>query len=180
MRDREALATVFRDRYEEIRDCAIAAARRERPGHTLQATAIVHEAFLRLARSDGIDVEDPIAFRALIAAVVRHVLVDYARSRNGPRRNPGAPRVDIDATELEVHASAAVDLIDLDAALERLREIHPRQAEVVEGRLFGGLTHEESARRLGVSTATVELDWKLARHWLQARLGETSGLGTSR
>ncbi len=169
MGDRDALAEVFQARYDEFKACAMAALRRERIDHTLQATAVVHEAWLRLARSDGIDLDDPAALRGLVATVMRHLLVDHARARNGPRRGEGWRRIPLGEATAEGEAGA-IDLLDLDDALESLREIHPRQAQVVESRLFGGLTHEESARRLHVSVATVELDWKLARHWLQARL----------
>jgi RNA polymerase sigma-70 factor (ECF subfamily) len=170
---REHLAAVLGDRYTEIRGIAAAALRRERVDHTLQATAVANEVWLRLAGSPGVRAEDPIAFRSLVATVVRHILVDHARARNGPKRGEGWRRVPlVDLLTIEAHAGHAteIDIVDLDAMIERLRAIAPRQAQVVEMRLFGGFSHGECARRLDVSLATVELDWKLARHWLRSSL----------
>lgn len=172
---RAHLASVVGARYAEIRGIAAAALRRERVDHTLQATAVAHEVWLRISESDGIRAEDPIAFRGLVATVVRHVLVDHARARNGPKRGEGWRRVPfadvVSSTDSAALGQAAdVDLVDLDGAIERLRAIAPRQAQIVEMRFFGGFTHEECARRLGVSLRTVELDWRLARHWLRSTL----------
>lgn len=168
-----ALDWFFRSRYREIRDAAAAILRRERLDHTLQATALVHEAWLRLAKRESLDCSDPVALRSLVAVVVRHVLVDHARARNGPQRGEGWRRVMMrEAATHEAGESMSVDLLDLDEAIDALAAINPRQARVVELRLFGGLTHSEVAERLEVSEGTIELDWKLARHWLRSRLEE--------
>lgn len=172
---REHLAAVLGDRYAEIRGIAAAALRRERVDHTLQATAVANEVWLRLAGSPGIRAEDPIAFRSLVATVVRHVLVDHARARNGPKRGEGwrrVPFVDLPTIDARAGQALQIDIVDLDAMIERLRAIAPRQAQIVEMRLFGGFSHDECARRLDVSLGTVELDWKLARHWLRSSLFE--------
>jgi RNA polymerase sigma factor (TIGR02999 family) len=167
------------ERYEEIRRIAAAAIRRERADHTLQATAVAHEVWLRLGgRSfDPAAERDPVAVRALIARVVRNVLVDHARARNGPKRGQGWRRVPMTAIDARPDSTggasspAVADLLEVDEALEQLRAIEPRQAAVAELRLFGGFTHQESALRLGVSPATIELEWKLARRFLRIHLG---------
>ncbi len=166
----------FRSRYDEIRDMAATLLRRERIDHTLQATALVHEAWLRLAARERIDCSDPVAVRSLIAMVVRHVLVDHARARNGPQRGQGWRRVVLRDLPVPDHADGlSVDLLDLDAAITELDTINARQARVAELRLFGGLKHAEVAQRLDVSESTIEVDWKLARHWLRARLERGPG-----
>jgi RNA polymerase sigma factor (TIGR02999 family) len=155
--------------YAELRRIARHFMRRERPGHTLQPTALVHEALLRMAGSSaGLDRRDP-TFVALTARVMRQVLVDHAR-RRGARKRSAVPAP---ATEDGVTPAAdggPLDLLTLDDALRRLAEVAPRAARVVELRFFAGLEVEDAARALGVSPATVKRDWTLARAWLRREL----------
>jgi RNA polymerase sigma factor (TIGR02999 family) len=166
---------VFAALYPELRSIAGAILRSERPGHTLQATAVVHEAWLRLVRSRGLDLSDPLAVRSLVAGVIRRLLVDHARARDGPRRGEGWRRVPLDAGTVSVEDGLAADLLDLEDALSSLAVSQPRQARVVELRFFGGLTQAEAAAAVGVSLGTVEVDWRLAKHWLRQRLVEAGG-----
>lgn len=163
------LAHLFEMHYAEIRRIARTALRSERLDHTLQATALIHEAWLRLKRSDCLDLDDPVALRGLLATVIRHVLVDHGRSRAALRHGGDWHRVSLEGLA-SGDDSGAVDLLDLDDAIASLGSLHPRRARIVELRLFGGLTHPEIARCLSVSLGTVELDWKIASHWLRARL----------
>ncbi len=164
------LAELFERHYGEIRSIARRALRKERPGHTLQATAIIHEAWLRLQQTDGLDMSDPVAQRGLVATVIRRVLVDHARSRSAQRAGGDWSRVPLDDLASRDAGLGTAHLLDLDGAIDALTELHPRRARVVELRLFGGLTQPEIARCLGVSLGTIELDWKIAAHWLRTRL----------
>ncbi len=143
----------------------------ERPGHTLQPTALVHEAFLRLTGSPGVPA-DRSEFIALAATSMRRVLVDHARARRAAKRGGDRRR----APPLALDGAAAkwdqpqVDLLALDEALEKLAALDPRQARIVELRFFGGLGVEAAAQVLGVSTRTVEADWRMARAWLRREL----------
>ena len=151
--------------YEELRGLAAAYIRRERAGHSLQPTALVHEAFLRLIDAQGVELRDQRHFFAIAANTMRRVLVEHARTRNAAKRGGGSHRV----TLTGLHASdrqTDLEVIALDEAMERLAEIDPRQAKIVELRFFGGLTVDEVAENLGVSKRTVESDWTLARAWL--------------
>ena len=151
--------------YKELRRLAGAHLRRERPGHTLQPTALVHEVYLRLASQHHIDPAAGPHFLAIASRMMRRVLIDYASQRNARKRISGLKRVPLD-DQLAVTGRNTVDFIDLDRALGKLAEIDQRQAQVVELRFFGGLTTEETAMALGISTATVEREWATARLWL--------------
>lgn len=156
--------------HAELRRLARAQLRRERPGHTLQATALAHEAYLRLVGLDAIDWRDRAHFFGVAAGVMRRILIDHARRRRAARRGGGAPPVpleDVDAAAPE----RPEELIALDEALERLRALDPRQERIVELRFFGGLEVAETAAVLGVSERTVKRDWAVARAWLRAELG---------
>jgi len=156
--------------YEELRELARREMRRERDGHTLGATAVVHEAYLRLAELDQITWEGRAHFFGAAAMAMRRVLISYARSRNAQKRGSGAVPVPIDDVVLAARERPE-DLLALDQALTRLEEISPRQARVVECRFFAGMNIDETAEALGISNATVRRDWALARAWLNRELG---------
>lgn len=142
---------------------------RERPGHTLQPTALVHEAYLRLARQKRVSWRDRHHFYAVAATAMRRVLLNCARARQTAKRS-AEPPVRLLVEPPPRSDERAADLLALDEALTRLAEIDPRQARIVELRFFAGLTIEEAARALGISTVTVKRDWRLARAWLQREL----------
>jgi RNA polymerase sigma factor (TIGR02999 family) len=159
--------------YDELRALADAYMRRERAGHTLQPTALVHEAFLRLLRLPPGSVQNRIHFFALAAQAMRRILADHARRHRAAKRGGGAVRVPLELVEGGAPATPAGDDVaadDLDAALEDLAKLDERQARVVELRFFGGLSIEETAEVLAVSTATVKRDWLVARAWLHREL----------
>jgi RNA polymerase sigma factor (TIGR02999 family) len=160
---RDALIPVV---YEELRRRAVAYLRRERPGHTLRPTALVHEAYLRLcAQNTGFKNREQ--FFGVASRLMRHILVDHARARAAAKRG-GALRVTL--AEGPAVEPPPVDLLDLDAALEELASYDERQGQLVELRFFGGLTLEEAARVLGVSLPTAKRDWAHAKAWLFGRL----------
>jgi RNA polymerase sigma-70 factor, ECF subfamily len=151
--------------YDELRRLASAYMRRERPGHTLQATALIHEAYLRMTGGKIVEAQNRSHFIAIAAKVMRRVLVDHARMHNAGMHGGGQKRIDLE------HAGAAssgtpADLIEIDRALERLEQIAPRQAKVVELRFFAGLSVEETAALLHVAPRSVKRDWAMARIWL--------------
>jgi len=154
--------------YEELRRLA-SAVRRSGAGPTLNPTALVHEAWLRLARSPGLEVVSEQHFKNLAARAMRRVLVDAARARQAAKRGGGEALVTFDEG-LIPGASAADDVIALDRALDELARLRPRQAAVVESRFFGGLDVRETASLLEVSEATVEREWRAARAWLALEL----------
>jgi RNA polymerase sigma-70 factor (ECF subfamily) len=167
--DREAEQELIPQVYCELRKIAARHLQRERPGHTLQATALVHEAYMRLTDQREIEWQDRTHFFAVAAQVMRRILVDHARQRKAGKRGGGA--VQVPFTEELSLADDQCDLIEgIDAALERLERLSPRQARVVELRFFSGLTEEEIAEVLGVSSRTVKRDWTIARAWLYGEL----------
>lgn len=139
--------------------------RQERRDHTLQPTALVHEAFLRLAAARPPEWRDRAHFYATTARLMRRILVDHARALGAQRRGGGAVKIALDE-RLEASAMAPIDLLALDTALDALERLDERKARVIELRFFAGLTAEETARELGVSVPTVILDTRLARAWL--------------
>ena len=149
--------------YEELRRLARNYMRAERGSHTLQATAVVHEAFLRLVQAD-VALHDRAHFFALASRLMRRVLVDHAKSRSRIKRNAGIR--EFGAEEPEESTVASFDVIALDDALESLMQMEPRLAQVIELHYFGGLTYEQIAEAVGVSNATVHRDIRLARAWL--------------
>ena len=173
--DLAARATLFDVLYRELRRLAEAAMRAERANHTLQPTALVHEAFLRLAGDHGRFVSRA-HFFGVASGVMRRVLVDHARGRNAQKRGSGATLVTVDdLDDLPQPASAALDLVVLDDALSRLTALDARQGQIVELRFFGGLSVEETAAVVGVSERTVKREWQLSRAWLRreiARIGQ--------
>ncbi|MGE5246633.1 MAG: ECF-type sigma factor, partial [Betaproteobacteria bacterium] len=146
--------------------------RSERPGHTLQATALVHEAYARLVGGDA-SAGDRVHFMSLAARVMRRLLVDHARARRRAKR--GGPQLVMTLSEVEAVAPGAVDrLVDIDEALGRLKALDVRKHSVVEMSVFGGMTHAEIAAVLGISIPTVERDARMARAWLRSELGRTA------
>jgi RNA polymerase sigma factor (TIGR02999 family) len=161
--------------YSELRRIARAYMRRERPGHTLQATALVNEAFVRLVNVRQIAWRDRGHFFALAARLMRRVLTDAARARGSQKRDSGMADVAVADTSFAV--SPPQDLLALDEALTRLTRLDPRQGKVVELRFFGGFSVEETAEALGVSSKTVIRDWNTAKVWLFREM--TAGVGRS-
>jgi RNA polymerase sigma-70 factor (ECF subfamily) len=174
--DAAARATLFDVLYRELRRLAEGAMRAERSDHTLQPTALVHEAFLRLAHNQG-RFESRAHFLGVAAGAMRRVLVDHARGRNAQKRGSGSTRVTVnDLDDLPQPVPEDLDLIVLDDALSRLTALDPRQAQIVELRFFGGLSVEETAAVVGVSERTVKREWQVSRAWLRremARIGES-------
>jgi RNA polymerase sigma factor (TIGR02999 family) len=171
--DASALDDLLPRVYDELRALADSYMRRERAGHTLQPTALVHEAFLRMLRLPPGSVQNRVHFFALAAQAMRRILADHARRHRAAKRGGSAVRVPLELVEGGAPASAAGEDVaadDLDAALEDLAKLDPRQARVVELRFFGGLSIEETAEVLAVSSATVKRDWLVARAWLHREL----------
>jgi RNA polymerase sigma factor (TIGR02999 family) len=151
--------------YDELKVLARRGLAREAPGHTLQTTALVHEAYLKLVDASAVGERGRAYFFGAASRAMRQVLVDHARRRRASKRGHGVTPEDLDDVELGVDDFTS-ELLDLDRALERLAELNPRQARVVECRYFGGLSVEETAAALDVSPRTVKYDWALARAWL--------------
>jgi RNA polymerase sigma factor (TIGR02999 family) len=149
--------------YDELRRLAKNYMRQERGGHTLQATAVVHEAFLRLVGADSVELQDRAHFFALASRLMRRVLVDHAKSRARAKRNVSAPEPFQHDT---IPVVAGFDVVALDDALESLQQMEPRLAQVIELHYFGGLTYDQIAAAAGASAATVHRDIRLARAWL--------------
>ncbi|MBW7904485.1 MAG: sigma-70 family RNA polymerase sigma factor [Phycisphaerae bacterium] len=157
--------------YEELRNVARGLLAAERPGHTLQATALVHEAYLRLVSQSDTRWEGRVHFFAVAARMLRRILVDHARGRNADKRGGGAARLTLmDGVERGEPGYEPLDLLALDEAMDELERCDERQARVVELRFFAGLDVEETAQALGVSPRTVKDDWRFAKAWLRAQL----------
>ena len=168
--DRGALAALTPLVYAELHRLAARALARERPDHTLQATALVHEAFLRLHAGRPASCHDRLHFLTLAARLMRRILVDHARSLNAVRRGAGAVKLPLELAGELIAGETTSDLLALDSALAELAAADARKARVVELRFFGGLSVEETATVLGVSAPTVILDTRLARAFLFDRL----------
>lgn len=166
---RETLDALLPAVYGELRALAARHLRAERPDHTLQPTALVHEAYLRLAAVPQVSVLDRAQFFGLAAQMMRRILVNHAEARNAVKRGGMATRVTLDDS-VSWGGSPALDLVELDEALTQLAAISPRQAQVVELRFFAGLGIDEAAGVLGISPATVKREWTLARAWLRDAL----------
>jgi len=156
--------------YAELKRIAGGQLRKERPGHTLQATALVHEAYLKLVDQRGVTWQSRAHFFGVAATVMRRILLDYAKSRNRFKRGGGVQRISFDE-DLVATAERASELIQIDEALTRLERLDPRQAKVVEMRFFGGLSVEETSVALGVSEPTVKREWAMAKAWLHREIG---------
>lgn len=166
--DRGALDQLFSATYEELRRLA-SSVRRDDPAATLTPTALVNEAWLKLANSPHLGATSPLHFKRIAARAMRQVLVEAARRRKANKRGSGAALVTFDDA-LEQSATRAGELLDLDAALNDLARVSPRQALIVESRFFGGLELKETAELLQISEATVLRDWRAARAWLAREL----------
>jgi RNA polymerase sigma factor (TIGR02999 family) len=167
--DRGALEKLLPLVHQELHRLARRYMRRERTAHTLQTTAIVNEAYLRLVDQEGVDWRSRAHFFAVSAQVMRHILVDYARRKYSGKRGGAARKVTLDEVA-PTSTERAAELVALDEALEALAELHPRRCKVVELRYFGGLNNREAAEVLGVSEVTVERDWRFAKAWLYREL----------
>jgi RNA polymerase sigma-70 factor (ECF subfamily) len=166
----EASRQLFELVYEELRRLAGALMRRERSAHTLQPTALVHEAFLRLVGATQIDWQDRAHFMGISARAMRQVLVDHARRHAAAKRGGGLAHVTLTGVEVAAPGDA-VEVLELHEALERFAALDGRAARVVELRVFGGLSVQETAQVLEVSPRTVDGDWAVARMWLTRELG---------
>ena len=158
--------------YSELHRLAASYMRRERPDHTLQATALINEAYLRLSRENA-EWNSREHFIGMAANVMRHVLVDYARAHNAQQRDGGMKRVEM-KDDLAISTEKLEEVLSLNEALKTLESLHPRQGKVVELRYFGGLSVEQIASLLGVSPRSVKRDWSLARIWLFRELQQGS------
>ena len=172
--DRAALDVLFPILYDELHRLAGAQRRRRQADHTVNTTALVHEAYLKLVRQEDVSWKDRGHFFALAARAMRQILTDYARKRQTAKRGGDAHKVSLedglDAAN-PVPAESADELVALDEALKRLERISERQSQVVECRFFAGLPVEETAEALGISEATVKRDWRLASAWLRREIG---------
>jgi RNA polymerase sigma-70 factor, ECF subfamily len=167
--DERALERLMPLVYSELRRMAGNFMRRQSPGHTLQATALVNEAYMRLIDSSRVNWQSRTHFFAICAQLMRRILVDFARKKNSLKR--GGDRVQITLSErVEQPIEKQEDLVSLDEALDRLAEFSPRQARIVELRYFAGLTDEQIAETLEISSRTVRRDWSVARAWLYREL----------
>lgn len=168
--DREAAERFMPLIYDELRRQAHRYLNRERPNHTLQTTALVHEAYLRLIEQNSTNWQNRAHFFGLAAQMMRRILVNYAVSRNREKRGGGNVQVELDEATIIVGDNSEVDLLALDSALTRLEELDERRARVIELRYFSGLSIEETAEALSISPATVKREWNMARTWLRAEL----------
>ena len=168
--DRPALESLLPMVYAELRRLAAHYLRGERPGQTLQPTALVHEAYLKLLKDRPERWQNRAHFCAIAAHSMRQILIERARARDAQKRGGGAPRVTFDEGLAVAAAERPIDMLALDAALDRLAALDAGQARLVELRFFGGLSIEETADALGVSPATVKRRWALARAWLAKEL----------
>jgi RNA polymerase sigma factor (TIGR02999 family) len=168
--DAQALEQLMPLVYAELHRAARRYMATERPSHTLQPTALVHEVYLRLAGTEGLQLADRAHFLATCARLMRHILTDYARARRSRKRGGAVGHLEMDETVVAGRAPDP-DLVAIDEALDRLAAVDQRKSKVVELRFFGGLSVEETAEALGVSPETAARDWRLAKAWLLRELG---------
>lgn len=160
--------------YDQLRHLAARALHRERPGHTLQSTALVHEAYLKLVDQQRVHWHDRDHFFAIAAQIIRRILVSHARGRKALKRGSANTVITLDESVTPV-PGRDVDLVALDDALETLSRLDEQQGKIVELRFFGGLSIESTARVLGISSSTVKREWNLARAWLRRELTGAAG-----
>ena len=170
--DEEALKRLLPLLYNQLHRLAHQQLRRERPNHTLQTTALVHEAYLRFARQGPAHLHDRAHFCAVSAHLMRQILIQYAYRRRAAKRDGGCSLTLDDAIGLA--KSRGVDLLELDDALNALARLDPQQSRIVELRFFGGLTIEETAEALGISPATIKRSWASARVWLRHEMSRNA------
>ena len=166
----EALNDLFPLVYDELRRIAHQRLRRERPGHTLSTTALVHEAYLKLAEQKRVEWQSRAHFYAVASHAMRRILVNYAEARRAGKRGGGAEHVPLEEALVALDDAQLDELLAIDEALDRLKAFNPRGAEVVVHRFFGGLGHEDIAEALGVSVVTVRRSWTVAKAWLRKEL----------
>jgi len=167
--DQEALNKLIPLVYDELHKLASRYLRRERRDHTLQTTALVHEAYLKLVNQRDANFENRLHFFAVAAQIMRRILVDYARRHHASKRGGDLYKLSLDEA-LVTSEEKGADLLALDEALERLAAIDPRQSRVVELRIFAGLTLEETAQALNISPSTVRREWSMAKAWLHRQI----------
>ena len=168
--EKEAMGALMPIVYGELKRMAHRQLMQERSGHTLNTTALVHEAFLKLSRLDRLQWNDRSHFFAMAARAMRRILVDHAVRNNAVKRGGGARPVTLNETDLVSGSGSMSDVDALDQALERLEQVSPRGCRVVECRFFAGLTVEETGSALGISPATVKREWAVSRAWLNREL----------
>ena len=167
---KDAFDKLFPFVYDELRRRASAYLRNERAGHTLQTTALVNEAYMKLVDINEIEYEDRNHFFAIAANAMRRILVDYARTRKREKRGGKDENLPLDEARFVSANERSVDLVALDEALNELAKFDERQAKVVELKYFGGMTIDETAEVLGVSNVTVRRDWNMAKAWLHQQI----------
>lgn len=167
--DQEALDKLLPLVYEELRRLASSYMRRERSDHTLQPTALVNEAYLRLINQKDVHWQNRAQFFGVAAQVMRRILVDHSRQHYAAKRGGGGVKLALD-DRIDVSSERAADLLALDDALTRLNQLDPDQSRIVELRYFGGLSVEETARVMGISAPTVKRNWKMAKLWLYTQI----------
>jgi RNA polymerase sigma factor (TIGR02999 family) len=170
----EALNALIPLVYDELRRLAHNHLNRERPGHTLQSTALVNEAYMRLVRQD-LEINSRAHFFAVSSHLMRQILVDYARQHRAAKRGDGIDKLTLNEAAALLPGKENFDLLSLDEALSELGQMDPQQARVVELRFFGGLSIDETAEVMGISQATVKRDWATARAWLHRELSRKTG-----
>lgn len=171
--DEAALDALIPAVYQELRRMADYYLRGENTGHSLQPTALVHEAYMRLIDQTKVEWQNRAHFFGVAAQMMRRILVDHAKSKHRVKRGGTAPKVSLDET-VSLSNERAAELVALDDALKVLNELDERKSRIVELRYFGGLTVDETAQVLGVSDKTVMRDWSLAKAWLYAQLSQTN------
>jgi len=156
--------------YDELKRIANQHMRKERNDHTLQATALVHEAYMKLVDQSRVAWQGKSHFCAVASQIMRRILVDHARAKSAAKRGQGAQKLMLQEELVPGKQSEGVDLVELDELLNELATLNPRHAKIVEMRYFAGMTVEETAAALNVSPSTIKGDWRLAKSWLAARL----------
>src|SRR6202521_375319 len=176
--NRDALAKLVPVVYDELRRLAAYYLRQERSDHTLQATALVHEAYLRLVDQRHMDWNNRNHFFGVAAHLMRRILLMHAREHRAAKRGGAAQKISLDETAIFSQAQAD-DLVFLDELLNRLATLDPQQERIVEMRFFAGLSVEETAELMGISPATVKRDWAMAKAWLAREMGSSRGCGAA-
>jgi RNA polymerase sigma factor (TIGR02999 family) len=169
--DKAALDELMPVVHSELRRLARRYMARERPGHTLQTTALINEAYLRLVDQQGVEWQDRTHFFAVAAQVMRHILVDHARKYQSDKRGAGAQKIPLDDLVV-ANQQRAAELVTLDEALDDLAALDPRQSQIVELRFFGGLTVEETAEVMKIAPITVMREWRTAKAWLRDKCSD--------
>ena len=167
--NKEALDAMLPLVYDELKRVAGNQLRSERGDHTLQATALVHEAYVRLLEQREVDWQNRVHFFSIAAEMMRRILVNYAVQRNAKKRGDGAAKLELDEA-LGYTDERGIDIVSLDETLNDLAKLDPVQARIVELRFFGGLTVDETAAAMNVSESTIKREWRMAKAWLKARM----------